>query len=54
MRLQADSDTFIVNMTTYSDGRAHTTEVEREYADLTGNQVETYEVNASSGYRKEN
>jgi RNA-directed DNA polymerase len=48
VRLQSGSDKFVVKFTTYRAGRALTHEVQREYADLTGDRVETFEINAST------
>jgi GTPase SAR1 family protein len=47
-RLQADSDKFVVRLTSYRNGRVTTEEVHRDYADLSGDRLETYEINASS------
>jgi hypothetical protein len=48
VRLQADSDKFVVQLITYRNGQASTREVYRDYADLSGDRLETYEINASS------
>ncbi|WP_448046074.1 hypothetical protein [Bradyrhizobium liaoningense] len=47
VRLQADSDKFVLQLTTYRDGRAVTEEVYRDYADLSGDRLETYEIEIS-------
>jgi len=44
IRLQADSDKFVVHLTSYRDGRASTDEVYRDYADLSGDRLETHEI----------
>jgi GTPase SAR1 family protein len=43
-RVQAESDRFVVLLTSYSRGRVSTTEVVREYADVNSDRLETYEV----------
>jgi DNA polymerase III delta prime subunit len=48
VRLQADSDKFVVQLTSYRNGQASTEEVYRDYADLTGDRLETCEISASS------
>lgn len=47
-RLQADSDKFVVRLTSYSPGRTETREEQRDYADLSADRLETLEMNASS------
>jgi hypothetical protein len=47
IRLQADSDKFVVRLATYRNGRATTEEVHRDYADVSGDRLDTYEINAS-------
>jgi hypothetical protein len=48
VRLQADSDKFVVQLTSYRYGQTSTEEVHRDYADLSGDKVETYEVSLLS------
>jgi hypothetical protein len=48
VRLQADSDKFIVQLTSYRNGQAVTQEVHRDYADLSGDRLDTYEISASA------
>lgn len=48
IRLQADSDKFVVESTSYRDGDVSVSEVYRDYADVTGDKLETNEANASS------
>ncbi|WFU33616.1 hypothetical protein QA635_03970 [Bradyrhizobium brasilense] len=46
-RLQADSDKFIVRLTSYSRGYTETKEEERDYADLNADRLHTLDVNGS-------
>jgi DNA polymerase III delta prime subunit len=47
-RLQADSDKFVVRLVSYNNGAANTEEVYRDYADISADRLETFEINVSS------
>ncbi len=49
VRLEADSDKFVVHLTTYLDNSAYKEEVYRDYADLSGDKLDTIEVALSQG-----
>ncbi len=49
IRVDADSDDFMVRLTSYSDGIARTEEIRRKYADLRGDRLETCEANLPEG-----
>lgn len=48
VRLEADADKFVVNFITFRNGRESNEEVVREYADLSGDRLETHEIRAST------